>query len=57
MIYDFCYIQNKFKAGIKSSIRFEKSLYRVIKFNQNAQLKPYIHMNIDLRKKAKNDFE
>ena len=57
MIYDFCYIQNKFKAGIKSWIRFEKSLYRVIKFNQNAQLKPYIHMNIDLRKKAKNDFE
>ena len=29
----------------------------MIKFNQNAWLKPYIDMNIDLRKKAKNDFE
>ena len=28
----------------------------MIKFNQNAWLKPYIDMNIDLRKKAKNDF-
>ena len=29
----------------------------MIKFNQNAWLKPYIGMNADLRKKAKNDFE
>ena len=29
----------------------------MIKFNENAWLKPYIDMNIDLRKKAKNDFE
>ena len=34
-----------------------KKVYRVIKFNQNAWLKPYIDMNIDLRKKAKHDFE
>ena len=27
------------------------------KFNQNAYLKPYIDMNTDLRKKAKNDLE
>ena len=29
----------------------------VIKINQNAWLKPYIGMNIDLRKKDKNNFE
>ena len=34
-----------------------KKVHIVIKFNQNARLKPYIDMNNDLRKKAKNDFE
>ena len=29
----------------------------MIKFNQNSWLKPYVNMNTDLRKKAKNDFE
>ena len=34
-----------------------KEVHRLIEFIQNARLKPYIHMNIDLRKKAKTDFE
>ena len=29
-------------------------MQRTIKFNQKAWLKPYIDMNTDLRKKAKN---
>ena len=34
-----------------------KKFHRVIKFNQKAWLKPYINMNADLNKEAKNDFE
>ena len=34
-----------------------KEVYRVIKFNQKAWLKPYIEMNTELRNKAQNEFE
>ena len=34
-----------------------KKVHRVIEFNQEAWLKKYIDMNIELRKKASNDFE
>ena len=34
-----------------------KKVHRVIKFNQEGCLKPYIEMNTELRQEAKNDFE
>ena len=43
--------------NLKQALNHElilKTVHRVITFNQNAWLKPYIDMNTDLSKKAKN---
>ena len=42
------------KQGLNHGLVLRK-VHRVFKFNLNAWLKPYIDMNTDLRKKAKND--
>ena len=34
-----------------------KRIHRIIEFNQEVWLKPYIDMNTELRKLARNDFE
>ena len=41
------------RQALNHGLDLEK-FHRVIKFNQNAWLKPNIDMNIDLRKKSKN---
>ena len=60
-----CNLRNKKKyvAHIKSlkqalnhGLKFKK-LHRIIEFSQKAWLKPYIDMNTELRKLAKDDFE
>ena len=60
-----CTIQNKenyiihiraLKQAMNHGIELTK-VYKVIEFDQEAWLKPYIDMNTDLRKQAKNDFE
>ena len=47
---------NSFKQALNHGLKLKK-IHRVIEFNQEAWLKPYIDMNTELRKAAKNDFE
>ena len=51
-----CCTHKFIKTIIKSWIKVKK-IHRIIEFNQKAWLKPYIDMNTELRKLARNDFE
>ena len=44
------------KQALNHGLKLEK-IHRIIEFNQEAWLKPYIDMNTELRKIVKNDFE
>ena len=44
------------KQALNHGLKFKK-VHRIIEFNKKAWLKPYIDMNTELRKLAKDDFE
>ena len=47
---------NSLKQALKHGLKLKK-IHRIIEFNQEAWLKPYIDMNTELRKLVSNDFE
>ena len=44
------------KQALNHGLKLKK-VHRIIEFNQKARLKPYIDINTELRKLAKDDFE
>ena len=51
-----CCAHKKHKTSIKSWLKTKK-VHKIIAFYQEAWLEPYIKMNTDLRKEARNDFQ
>ena len=47
---------NSLEQALNNGLKLKK-IHRVIEFNEKEWLKPYIDMNTELRKAAKNDFE
>ena len=47
---------NSLKQALNHGLKLKK-VHRITEFNQEAWLKPYIDMNTELRKLAKNDFQ
>ena len=47
---------NSLKQALNNGLKL-KEIHRIIGFNQKAWLKPYIDVNTELRKLARNDFE
>ena len=47
---------NSLKQVLNHGLKLKK-IHRIIEFNQEAWLKPYIDLNTELRKAGKNDFE
>ena len=53
---DYVILTSALKKALNHGLKLAK-IHRIIQFDQEAWLKPYIDMNTDLGKDAKNDFE
>ena len=56
LVYNYVTHINSLKQALNHGLKLKK-IHIVIEFNQKEWLKPYIDMNSELRKAAKNDFE